>query len=292
MPKRFSSGALVFLLLIGSLIGSDKEKKAYELIYRDIQVLKQQILQIEKKIDENRSEISQINEQISELLALTRFFQKEQAGLKEDQRKIPVQFQTLLQKLDVITNQLGQFSDSLGELKQAAVASGEQIETQGETGEEPVPAQRTPDETRDEGPPEESDVLPNLSPQEVYNMAYSDYLKGNFQLAIDGFQIYLDNFKDSPVADNALYWIGECYYSQGDFDSAIERFDQLLLSYPSGDKIPAAYLKKGLSLIELGKKEEALTVLKILVSKYPLEEETKIAQQKIKDILDENERYQ
>jgi TolA-binding protein len=51
-------------------------------------------------------------------------------------------------------------------------------------------------------------------------------------------------------------------------------------------------LKKGISLTELGKKEEALSVFKLLISKYPLEEETKIAQQKIRELLSENERYQ
>jgi len=37
-------------------------------------------------------------------------------------------------------------------------------------------------------------------------------------------------------------------------------------------------------LMETGKDEEALAVFKLLISKFPLEEETRIAQEKIKEI--------
>ena len=150
-----------------------------------------------------------------------------------------------------------------------------------------------PTEEQEKESKEEKAQLPavSLSPQEVYNMAYSDYLKGNFQLAIDGFKIYKEQFSESPLADNAQYWIGECYFSQEKFEEAIEEFNDSILNYPHGDKISAAYLKKGLSLLELGKKEEALSVFKLMVSKYPLSEETKLAQEKIKELTQENERY-
>jgi TolA-binding protein len=86
------------------------------------------------------------------------------------------------------------------------------------------------------------------------------------------------------LADNALYWIGECSFSQRKFSEAIDEFNDLILDYPQGDKIAAAYLKKGLSLAELRRKDEALVVFKLLISKYPLEEEARIAQEKIKEL--------
>ena len=125
---------------------------------------------------------------------------------------------------------------------------------------------------------------PNLSPQEVYTMARSDYLKGNFQLAIEGFSIYKEHFAESPLVDNAMYWIGECYFSQEKYDEAISQFNELILSHPNGDKIAAAYLKKGFSLAQMERTDEALAVLKLMVSKFPLEEETKIARRKIQEL--------
>ena len=81
-----------------------------------------------------------------------------------------------------------------------------------------------------------------------------------------------------------MYWIGECLFSQRKFNDAIDEFNNLILEYPQGDKIAAAYLKKGLSLVELRRKDEALVVFKLLMSKYPLEEEARIAQEKIKEL--------
>ena len=123
-------------------------------------------------------------------------------------------------------------------------------------------------------------------------MAYADYLRGNYNLAVDSFKIYREQFPGSPLADNALYWIGECYFSQKKFEDAIEQFNLLLFDYPLGDKVPAAYLKKGLSFLEMGKREEALSVFKLLITKYPSEDETRIAQQKVKEILGQNEGHQ
>ncbi|HPC88687.1 MAG TPA: tol-pal system protein YbgF, partial [Candidatus Saccharicenans sp.] len=128
-------------------------------------------------------------------------------------------------------------------------------------------------------------VVVTIPAQEMYNNAYSDYLKGNYDLAIESFKLFLQQYPATPLADNALYWIGECYYSQGKYTEAIESFNDLLLNYPNGDKVPAAYLKKGMSFIQQGKKDEALATFKLLVSKYPQQEEARLAQQKINELV-------
>lgn len=283
----------LILLIPVLLCGTDKEKKAYELIYKDIQTLKQQVLELDKKIGRNQEDINTIKQQMEELLSSIGQLQTQQASFREDQKKLPAQYQVLLEKLDSISLQLSRFSEELMEIKESSLpvlqqeiqtdeSAGEQEDTQ-----ESPPEKKPGQELKTEEVPEEeqkSPLPPNLSPQEIYNMAYADYLKGNFQLAIDGFKIYVDNFAQSPFADNALYWIGECHFSQEEYEEAIDRFNELILTFPLGDKIPAAYLKKGISLMNLERKEEALAVFKLLVSKYPLEEETKIAQEKIKEL--------
>jgi tol-pal system protein YbgF len=306
MSKRLI-GVFLILFLAHLSEGADKQKKAYELIYEDVQLLRQQFLQLNQKIEKNSEDIDFIKKQLEELLGMVKHLQTEQASIKEDQKKIPDQYQVLLEKLETMTLQLIKFSEELTEIKMASLPSAEQQEENVEGEQEQLPPEKgkevekekdqsgkQPEEKKEEKAPEkpEAPTSTNLSPQEVYNMAYSDYRKGNFELAIDGFKMYREQFPESPLADNSLYWIGECYFSQKKYAEAIDQFNELLLSYPRGDKIPAAYLKKGISLMELGKKEESLIVFKLLISKYPLEEETKIAQQKIKELLSENERYQ
>ncbi len=279
MSRKFLG---VFLILFMSLIslGDDKSKKAYELIYEDVQLLKQKLLDVETKIVRNAEDLKQVIVQIKDLQAQFRLFQSEQSNFKENLRNLPTQYQVFLQKLEEMNQQLIKISEDLITLKAGAAAAP----GQGEKAEKPKPGEKKgkPAEEKTQPP-----LPPSVSPQEVYTMAYSDYLKGNFDLAIEGFKQYIQQFRDSPLADNSLYWIGECYFSQKKFKQAIDQFNELILNYPNGDKTAAAYLKKGISFMEMGKKEEALAVFKLLISKYPLDEETKIAQQKIKDLQSE-----
>jgi len=287
MGKRIYSGVLFLLLLCLFLGGTDKSKKAYELIYKDVQLLKQKVLQLDSKIDRNSEDIQFIKEQLEVLIQLTRHFQSEQASAREDQKKLPAQYQILLEKMETINRRLANLSTDLIEIKRASLPLTEGVEGSEEEGTEPTSSSQEeagdkPDETAEE----ESlpSISPNLSPNEVYNMARSDYLKGNYELAIEGFSIYKTQFSDSPLADDAIYWIGECYFSQKKYDQAIEYFNELILNYPTGDKIPAGYLKKGIGLTEQGKKQEAISVFRLLITKYPLEEETRIAQEKIREL--------
>lgn len=266
------AGILAFVLCCLLSFGQDRSKKAYELIYEDIQVLKRQLLVLEEKLDRNATDIQSLKTQVRDLQSLMKLLQSDQGSLQDGLKNVPSQYQFLLDKIEQANRLLAKISEDLLTMKGG-----------------PAPAvEKKPTEEKTELPPVEQKppVAPatSFSPQEVYNTAYADYLRGNFDLATDGFRIYRDSFSDSPLADNALYWIGECLFSQRKFSEAIDEFNDLILDYPQGDKIAAAYLKKGLSLAELRRKDEALVVFKLLISKYPLEEEARIAQEKIKEL--------
>ncbi len=305
MKKGLSTVLTLFLISAALFALGDQSKKTYELIYQDLQRLTQHVLDLENTTAQNSEDIQSLKKILQELLTLSLRFQTEQASIKEDQKQIPPQFQVVLNKLEALDTKLNNFSAELMEIKEIVLnppvpQPEEQAEEgEGESEETPPTEQKTEDiktETTEEGLKEEGlneelqeDVeeipeIPQLSPQEVYNISYSDYLNGNYQLAIDGFTLYLEQFSDSPVADDAAYWIGECYFSQDKFEEAAAQFTELILNFPEGDKLPSAYLKKGISLLELEKKDEALSVFKLLISKYPLEDETRIAQEKIKEI--------
>ena len=284
MHKRFSFGLVIFTSFSILLSGADKSKKAYELIYKDIQILKQQIQNLDKKIDSNREEINYIQKQLADILKLSQLSRNEQADLLIEQKKIPAQYQVLLQKFNTLSFELAKIAEKLIEIEQTASPpeeTPEDAESEKPLGEENIGGEETSAEI--EGQPIATPT-PDLSPQQVFNMARSDYLKGNFQLAIEGFAIYREHFAESPLADNALYWIGESFFSQNKFEEAIQKFNDFILIYPNGDKIAATYLKKGISFMKLNKKDEAISVFRLLISKFPLEEETKIAQQKIKEL--------
>jgi tol-pal system protein YbgF len=115
----------------------------------------------------------------------------------------------------------------------------------------------------------------------LYNTAYADFSKGNYALAVSGFEEYHEKFPDSPLADNALYWIGECHFSQGNFPDAVSAFDRLLEQHADSDKAAAANLKKGLAFLEQNQIGQAIVQLRFVHSTYPGSDEAKIARDKL-----------
>jgi tol-pal system protein YbgF len=119
---------------------------------------------------------------------------------------------------------------------------------------------------------------------ELYDTAYSDYGKGRYALAIQGFQEYLDAYPGTTLSDNAQYWIGESHYAQRKFKEAIDDFDRLLKVWPRSGKAAAALLKKGYALLELNQKAEAVVQLQYVVNEYPASEEARLARAKLKSL--------
>ena len=118
-------------------------------------------------------------------------------------------------------------------------------------------------------------------PESLYNTAYADFSKGNYALAVSGFEEYYEKFPGTALADNALYWIGECHFSQGDFPEAVRAFDRLLEAYPDSDKAAAGNLKKGLAYLEQNEVGQAIVQLRYVVAEYPGSDEAKIARDKL-----------
>ncbi len=285
MRKPAAGLFLLLLGLVATSVAAVDQKKAYELIYQDVQLLKQQMLKLEAKLDKAAEDILLLKDQLKDIQSQLRLGQADQAGLKEEVNKIPPQYQAVLDKLDQVTQAVNRLAEDFVAFKGQMTAPAPEPEKK--------PSRKAETRKKEEPPPQPADaapINPNLSPKEVFDMAYADYTKGNYELAIDGFKIYRQQFADSPLADDALYWIGECYFSLGKYPEAIEQFNTLIFNYPQGNNVPAAYLKKGMSFVELGKKDEAVSVFKLLISKYPNDEEAKIAQQKIKELTSGDER--
>ena len=73
-------------------------------------------------------------------------------------------------------------------------------------------------------------------------------------------------------------------YNEGRFEDAILEYQILIDTYPKDKRIPEAYLKQGLALINLGRKKEARFFLNALIDKYPNSREAETAKEKLKTI--------
>ena len=115
------------------------------------------------------------------------------------------------------------------------------------------------------------------TPSALYATAYADFSKGNYPLAISGFEEYAERYPDTELADNARYWIGECNFSQGSYRAAIDAFDAMLEKYPKSDKAAAANLKKALAFVQLNQIGQGIEQLRFVTSTYPGTDEARIA---------------
>jgi TolA-binding protein len=81
-----------------------------------------------------------------------------------------------------------------------------------------------------------------------------------------------------------IYSRAAASYEDGRYEDAILEYQKLIDTYPKDKRIPEAYLKQGLSLINLGRKQEAKYFLNTLIDKYPNTEEARTAREKLKTI--------
>ena len=122
------------------------------------------------------------------------------------------------------------------------------------------------------------------SPEEIFNTVYADYTKGNYPLAILGFQEYLEKFSNSDFADDSLYWVGESYYSQGKFTDAVQAFGEVVRRYPDGDKVPASHLKRAYAFLESNQTAQGVVQLNALIEEFPDTDEARLARERMRNL--------
>ncbi len=115
--------------------------------------------------------------------------------------------------------------------------------------------------------------------QKVYSAAYFDAVKQDYDFAIKGFQNYLKECPRTALADNAQYWIGECYYLEKKYELAQKAFKKMIDNYPSSEQMAPAKLKMGKSMYNQRLKTKAKSVFEGIVKKYPGTEEAQEASQ-------------
>ena len=122
------------------------------------------------------------------------------------------------------------------------------------------------------------------TPDELYRSAYEDYMRGNYDLAGDGFREYLRRWPKTELSDNALYWIGECYDAQEKTQEALDTFTRVLEDYPTSDKAAAAQLKKGLLYLKLGDQGQGVVNLQYVVYEHPGTRESDLAREQLRSL--------
>lgn len=123
--------------------------------------------------------------------------------------------------------------------------------------------------------------------EQLFAAAYSDYSRGNFDLALSEFRQYVETFPSSELADNAQYWIAEILLAQKKTPEAVVELEKVAQVNPAGDKVSLALYKRGSLLLEMGKKDEAVAQFLVLVKDYAKTPEASLATQQLQQIAPE-----
>ncbi len=125
---------------------------------------------------------------------------------------------------------------------------------------------------------------PQVNQSIVYDNASKDMREGRFDLAIMQFNEFLSQFPDGPLADDAQYWLAECYYAKKDFAKAIPEFEKVEKLHPQSDKLTQSIFKLGRCYQETGNIARARQIFNRLLTEFPESFEARQAQDRLKEM--------
>jgi tol-pal system protein YbgF len=113
----------------------------------------------------------------------------------------------------------------------------------------------------------------------AYQTALSKYRAGKYAHAAEAFRSFVSRYAKHAYTDNALYWLGECFYDMKNYRLALKIFRRVVEDHPTGNKAPDALLKMAYSYLKLKEKANAKTVLAQVVQSFPKSQVARLASQ-------------
>src|SRR5262249_26626851 len=122
--------------------------------------------------------------------------------------------------------------------------------------------------------PPPAPVSPGIgpSPLRMYETSYDDYSAGRFDLAINGFEGFIQKFPKLSQAADAEYNIGMSYFNLNNWPEARDAFLRVTTDFAAqaqGNTVPDAYYKLGQTYERLNQIDAAKKAYETVAQKYP-----------------------
>jgi len=267
------------LVLVGASPASAADK-AHQQLMAEIRMLQEQQQQLQQMMGALAETLKTVSTKVDDQTAANR---KAFADQKLQIDNVADGVRVLREKADDTNVRLSTVSQELEAVRQAmssmpagtaVVSPGQDPATAaGEPGAAPNGAAPAP--TTPPGAP------PFVSPQRMYDNAYSDYMAGQYDIAIQGFNAYIASFPKSDKADDAQLNIGNSLYAAGKYGEAIAAFQKVISNYPQADSVPIAHYKMGVTYEALKQVDLARRSFETLTQKYPAAPEAILAKQRL-----------
>jgi tol-pal system protein YbgF len=289
---------LLNLLFTQSLFADNHNiYETLELIQKDIKTLEKAVYSGSIEINNNTSNLSNFDNNSEDVL--TRHLLK----LSE----IENQFQQLTNKFEEINFKLDKLSNRLSKVQadnqvrfqdlEAAFNSGEAVKniTKNTTQENILPGSSTPqdlgsfsykdtlsNETTQkiesveatasivtETFQAEEKILPNDTPDKQYEFATSFLKVGDYPTAERAFREFVLSNPEHQLAGNAQYWYAETFRIRQLYTDAAAAYLEGYQKYPQGEKAPVNLLKLGVSMVQIGEKDQGCKMINGVEKQYP-----------------------
>ena len=112
-------------------------------------------------------------------------------------------------------------------------------------------------------------ILPNKSPNEQYEFAVSFMKIGDYETAEFALKEFIGKNKEHDLAGSAQYWYGETFRIRQLYSDAATAYLDGYQNYPKSKKAPDNLLKLGITMVQLGEKDQGCSMIKGIKKEYP-----------------------
>ena len=115
----------------------------------------------------------------------------------------------------------------------------------------------------------EEKILPKESPKKQYEFATSFLQVGDYSTAERAFREFVQTNPDHDLAGNAQYWYAETFRIRQLYTDAASAYLEGYQKYPKGEKAPINLLKLGVSMVQIGEKDQGCKMINGVEKQYP-----------------------
>ena len=120
-----------------------------------------------------------------------------------------------------------------------------------------------------EEPKKRESLLPDKPSEEQYEFAVSFMKIGDYETAEFALREFIDKNKDHDLAGSAQYWYGETFRIRQLYSDAATAYLDGYQNYPKSKKAPDNLLKLGITMVQLGEKDQGCKMISGIKKEYP-----------------------
>jgi tol-pal system protein YbgF len=236
-----------------------------------VQQLQEQMTAMQRSFDERMGVMKNLVEQDTDAI------NKVTGALTALQATLQKQQGDSASHVDQLSGQIQSLNDTLDELKARLAKVSKQLEDM-QSSQQSLAAQQATQQAQQQA------AASAPPPDVLYNNALRDYNGDKNDLATQEFSDYIKFYPNTDLAGNCYFYLGEIQFRQGNYQQAALSYDQVMQNFPTGNKTASAQLKKGFSLIELGKQDDGVTELRHVIQRYPKSNEALQARERLRKL--------